>query len=67
LLVIAATHDLNLAASFADRVVVLDAGRVAADAAPSEVLTPSTIHQVFGVHSTILRGPEGRPWIFYGE
>ena len=67
LLVIAATHDLNLAASFADRVVVLHAGRVAADAAPSEVLVPATIRQVFGVESAILRAPDGRPWIFYGE
>lgn len=67
LLVIAATHDLNLAASFADRVVALDAGRVAADAAPSEVLVPSTIRQVFGVASIILRTPDGRPWIFYGD
>jgi len=67
LLVIAATHDLNLAASFADRVVVLHAGSVAADAAPAEVLVPATIREVFGVDSTILRAPDGRPWIFYGE
>jgi iron complex transport system ATP-binding protein len=67
LLVIAVTHDLNLAASFTDRVVVLDAGRVAADAAPAEVLTPETIRRVFGVESAIQRGPGGKPWIFYGE
>lgn len=67
LLVIAATHDLNLAASFASRVVVLHAGRVAADAAPADVLAPATIREVFGVDSTILRAPDGRPWIFYGE
>jgi iron complex transport system ATP-binding protein len=67
LLVVAVTHDLNLAASFADRIVVLDAGRVAADAAPEEVLVPETIRRVFGIESEIRRGPGGKPWICYGE
>ena len=67
LLVIAVTHDLNLAASFADRIVVLDSGRVAADAAPAEVFTPETVRRVFGLESSIQRGPGGKPWIVYGE
>jgi iron complex transport system ATP-binding protein len=67
LLVVAVTHDLNLAAAFADRIVVLDAGRVVADAAPEEVLQPETIRRVFGIDSEIRRGPGGKPWICYGE
>ena len=67
MLVIAVTHDLNLAAAFADRIVVLDCGRVVADAAPAEVLAPEMIHRVFGVASELHHGPQGRPWIFYGE
>lgn len=43
LTLIAAMHDLTLAAHYADRMVLLDAGRVAADGAPHEVLTESLI------------------------
>jgi iron complex transport system ATP-binding protein len=43
------THDINLAAEFADRVVLLDGGRVVAAGAPREVLTPGLLGQVFGI------------------
>jgi iron complex transport system ATP-binding protein len=66
LLVIAVTHDLNLAANFADRLVVLHGGRVAADASPDEVLAPELLRSVFDVETEIRRGPGGRPWILYG-
>jgi cobalamin transport system ATP-binding protein len=49
LTVLAVLHDLNLAAAFAPRVVVLDAGRVAADGPSASVLTPDLVQQVFGV------------------
>ena len=49
LLVVAVTHDLNLALQFADRVLVLAGGCVAGDGAPQEVLNSALIDQVFGV------------------
>jgi ABC-type cobalamin/Fe3+-siderophores transport system ATPase subunit len=49
LTVVAVLHDLNLAAAFAPRVVVLDAGRVAADGPASSTLTPDLVGRVFGV------------------
>lgn len=64
LLIIAATHDLNLAASFAGRIVALRAGQVAADGA---VLDKGTVREVFGVEVELLEGPGGKPWIWYGE
>ena len=67
LLVIAITHDVNLAASFADRVVALHEGRVAADATPAEVLAPEVVKRVFGIDSEIRVGLGGRPWILYGK
>jgi iron complex transport system ATP-binding protein len=43
------THDLNLAAVFADEVLMLKSGRVAAKGAPAEVLTAENVRNVFGV------------------
>jgi len=51
---IVAIHDINMAARFADRVVLLDKGRIKADGAPSEVLTEANIAEVFGVSCEIL-------------
>ncbi|WP_375458261.1 ABC transporter ATP-binding protein [uncultured Enterovirga sp.] len=50
-LVIAVTHDLGLAARFADRVVVMMAGRVEADGAPDAALAPEVLRRVFGVEA----------------
>lgn len=65
-LVIAVTHDLNLAATFADRVIALHGGRIAADGSPREVLAPQRIHDVFGIRSEMHLRPDGTPWIIYG-
>jgi iron complex transport system ATP-binding protein len=43
LTLVAAMHDLTLAAQYADRMVLLDGGRVVADGAPREVLTEALI------------------------
>ena len=67
LLVVAVTHDLNLAAAYSDRVLVLRGGEVVCDAAPAEVLTPDPIRAVFGVEAEVRRTPAGRPWMLYGD
>ena len=46
-LVIAAMHDINLAASFATRICVLQQGHLLADGAPATVLTQSFLEQVY--------------------
>lgn len=43
------THDLNLAAEFADEIVMLKDGRIAAKGRPSEVLTAENVRNVFAV------------------
>ncbi len=48
-----ALHDLNLAAMFCDRVVVLSKGRIVAHGTPSEALTAEMIEQVYGVRATV--------------
>ena len=65
--VIAITHDLNLAGRYADRVIVLAAGRIAANGPPEQVLTAGMLAEVFEVETSVGAGPAGRPWVFYGD
>jgi iron complex transport system ATP-binding protein len=51
--VLAVVHDLALAARFADRVLVMERGRLVADGAPRDVLTPERIAAVFAVEAAI--------------
>ena len=46
--VLLVTHNLNLAARYADRLVLLDRGRVAAQGTPAQVLTRETVERVYG-------------------
>lgn len=50
LTVLAAIHDLNLAALYFDRLVVLKNGSIVAEGSPLKVLTERTISDVFGTH-----------------
>jgi len=62
--VLAVLHDPNLAAQYADRVVVLDKGRVAADGPVAAVMTEATISDVFGLPVTVARHPtRGTPQV----
>jgi len=54
------THDLGLAARFADEIVLLVGGRVAASGAPADVLTTARIAEVYGVEARVERDPDGR-------
>lgn len=46
--VLLVSHNLNLVARFARRIVLLDAGRVVADGAPAAVMQPETLERVYG-------------------
>lgn len=66
LTVLAALHDLSLAAGYADHVIVLASGRVQVAGAPADVLTPPLIREVWGVDAEVLEHPAtGRPLIAY--
>jgi iron complex transport system ATP-binding protein len=59
---VVALHDLNLAAMFCDRLVVLKDGAVVAAGPPSEVLTPDLIADVYRVRAVVTPdGPGGVP------
>ena len=59
LTVLAAMHDLTLAAQFADDLVLLDAGRVVAGGTPREVLTVERVAAHFGADVHLLQTPTG--------
>ena len=50
-------HDLNLAARYGDRLVMISGGAVAASGAPAEVLTEQRVREVFGLDSRIIIDP----------
>jgi iron complex transport system ATP-binding protein len=56
-LVIAVLHDLNLAALCAERIVVVDRGRIASDGPPATTITDDMLDRVFGVETTVSRAP----------
>ena len=57
------THDLNLAARFADRLLVLDGGRVVGAGAPLEVLASPAAARAFGVPLHVGRLPGGGAFV----
>jgi iron complex transport system ATP-binding protein len=60
MLVVAVTHDLNLALRFSDFVLVMEAGRIAQSGAPEAALSPTVIERVFGVRADLRDG-----WLVY--
>lgn len=51
------THDLNLAAAFADRMILLDRGRIHAIGPPESVLSEKSVREVFDVNVRLDREP----------
>ncbi|MBV70200.1 MAG: iron ABC transporter ATP-binding protein [Myxococcales bacterium] len=62
LTVIAAVHDLNLAASYFERVIVMRDGRISADGTITDMMTTDRLSQTFGVPLAHVAHPtSGRP------
>lgn len=55
--ILAAVHDLNLAARYCDRLVLLADGAVRAMGAPTEVLDPQQLRDAYGISTTVVDNP----------
>ncbi|MFO1071964.1 MAG: ABC transporter ATP-binding protein [Geminicoccaceae bacterium] len=68
LTVLAALHELNIAAAFCDRLAVLKEGRIAAIGTPAAILTPALIARAFAVRAGIDRHPfHGGPRVSFSH
>lgn len=63
LVTIVVLHDLNLAGSFADRLVMIHDGRTQVDGVPRLVLSTQLLEEVYGVRTKLHYDPDGRPWV----
>lgn len=59
--IVVVTHELNLAAEFADLVVLLHHGKCLRSGSPAEVYQRELLEQVFGAALEVQTGPTGRP------
>ena len=57
LTVLAAIHDLNLAAQYCDRLFLINEGHVHAEGTPAEVITDQNIKQVYGAENCVYTHP----------
>jgi iron complex transport system ATP-binding protein len=53
-------HDLNQAAAYSDRMVMLRDGAVVREGPPAEVMTPDAIRDVFGIECCVIQHPLGQ-------
>jgi len=62
--VVMVLHELNLAARYADHLVVMSAGSIVAEGAPGAVLTSELVHRAFGLSARVIPDPvSGSPMV----
>lgn len=63
--VIAAVHDLNIAALYCQRLYALKEGRILTSGSPEQVLTPETIRALYEVDAEVLKDSAGYLHVLY--
>ena len=58
--IVSVTHDVNLAARYARRMIAVRGGEFVADGTPDSVLTPEHIHDIFEISAAVFPRPDGR-------
>ena len=62
--VVMVLHDIGLAGRYADRLVLMEGGRVLAEGTPAEVVTPQNLLDAFGLDARVIPDPEtGTPLV----
>lgn len=63
--VIAAIHDLNIAAMYCDRLYVVKHGKIVGEGSPKKILTPKFIREVYEVDAEVISGANGQVHILF--
>ena len=50
-------HDMNLAARWCDRLLLLSGGRAVALGTPAQVLTPANLYLAYGIEAQVIAHP----------
>jgi iron complex transport system ATP-binding protein len=58
--IVAVVHDLNLAARFADKVVILKDGKIVDQGSAKEVITPNNLATAFHILARVIEDPVGK-------
>ena len=58
--IISVTHDINLAARYAKRMIAVQLGALITDGQPETVMTSQRIQEIFGISATVIERPDGR-------
>ena len=61
-MVLMISHDINMAAKYSDRIILMHRGRIFAAGSPDEVITVENLREVYGVNSRII-DDMGRPHV----
>jgi len=56
-------HDLNLAARYADRIILLEKGQIVDNGTPQEVLTESALRNLYRAEISVAHAPDNAPLI----
>ena len=66
MMVIMISHDINITAKYADRIILISDGKLYADGTPTEVLTKENIREVYDVDADVI-DVGGRPHIILND
>lgn len=61
LTVVVVLHDVNMAARFCDELLALHSGRLIARGTPAELMTPETLHAIYGIAMEVLTRGDAPP------
>ena len=65
--VLAVLHDVNMAAQYADRILLMNFGHITASGAPDDVLTGPILSKAYGLFAQVMRHPcHECPLVYFG-
>lgn len=55
--VVMSIHDLNIAAQFCDRLILMDKGKIFKEGMPNEIIKEDIVYSVYGVKAIVMKNP----------